>query len=131
MVREENFLNFSSRARNGFRASPHESGDALICCGVTPVAAARRRSGHDNRRTAAVKSRQAAIPAAVGIAKASAVYFHPPVSFRMVSSVVEQGQCIREKSSVLTAVAHVQPLAVSSARISGRLSMEKRLPREV
>ena len=59
------------------------------------------------------------IPVTVGRRRHRAVHFKLPVSFLMVRSVVEQGQCIREKSIVLMAVIQVQPLltkALSSAK---------------
>ena len=46
----------------------------------------------------------------------------------MVQSVVEHGQCSRKNSTALTAVVHVQPLAVSSACICASPSESPRLP---
>ena len=59
-------------------------------------------------RAKAVKKIQAPTPAAVGSAAARAVHFQLPVSLWMVMRVVEQGQCIREKSITLIAVTQVQ-----------------------
>ena len=76
----------------------------------------------------AVKAMQQSMPHAVGMAAASAVHFQLPVSLRTVHSVVEQGQCISENSTVLTAVVHVQPLRHSSARSAAGSSRPVRLP---
>ena len=54
--------------------------------------------------------------------------FRLPDSLRMVRRVVVQGQCIREKSMVLTAVIQVQPLFTSKSLSCARLSNSKRLP---
>ena len=67
------------------------------------------------------------IPVTVGSAAARAVHFKLPVSFLMVRSVVEQGQCIREKSIVLMAVIQVQPLLTKSSLICERLSSSRML----
>lgn len=71
---------------------------------------------------------QMIIPVTVGSAAARAVHFKLPVSFLMVRSVVEQGQCIREKSIVLMAVIQVQPLLTKSSLICERLSSSRMLP---
>ena len=52
---------------------------------------------------------QAIIPIAVGKAAARKAYFRLPVSFFIVISVVEQGQCISENKITHSAVARVQP----------------------
>ena len=49
------------------------------------------------------------IPVTVGTRKEATVHFTLWVSFFIVRQVVEQGQCIRENSMVLTAVIQVQP----------------------
>ena len=49
------------------------------------------------------------IPAAVGSRNASAVHLRLPVSFFIVSRVVEQGQCISVKIINHTAVRTLQP----------------------
>ena len=59
---------------------------------------------------------------------ASSVHFALPVSRRIVQSVGEHGQCSRKNSTALTAVVHVQPLAVSSACICASPSASPRLP---
>ena len=68
------------------------------------------------------------MPITVGKRAATAVHFQLPVSFRIVMSVVEQGQCIRQKSMVLTAVIQVHPFAIKSSRIWARLSSSMMLP---
>ncbi len=45
----------------------------------------------------------------VGSSAPTSVHFQLPVSLRMVSSVVEQGQWFIEKIMVFKAVSHVQP----------------------
>ena len=52
---------------------------------------------------------QVMIPMMGGRIAASPVHFQLLVSFLMVSKVVEQGQCSKEKSMVLIAVIHVHP----------------------
>ena len=54
-------------------------------------------------------------PVIVGTKNDIAVHFHEPVSFFIVINEVEQGQCIREKSIVHTAVNQVQPLLISKS----------------
>ena len=63
--------------------------------------------------TAELKSMQITIPNTVGSAAANAVHFKLPVSFFMVISVVEHGQCIRQKIIKHIAVTHVQPFDAS------------------
>ena len=46
----------------------------------------------------------------------------------MVKRVVEQGQCIKEKSMTLIAVTHVQPLSTSSCLSSSRLFISIKFP---
>ena len=53
-------------------------------------------------------SRQPASPANVGRITAAAVHFQEPVSFRMVSMVVEQGQWNRVNHSTQSTVTPVQ-----------------------
>lgn len=61
------------------------------------------------------------IPARMGRINASRVNRLLPVSFFIVSTVVEQGQCISENSMTQTAVTGVQPFSrkirFSSARL--------------
>ncbi len=64
----------------------------------------------------------------VGSRNARTVHLRLPVSFFMVRRVVEQGQCIREKSMVQIAVTQVQPFATNNVFISARLSSSKMLP---
>ena len=71
---------------------------------------------------------QQMIPREAGRKAASAVHFQLPVSFFMVQSVVEQGQCIRENNMVQRAVVAVHPWAVKSAFISMRLPVSAMLP---
>ena len=71
---------------------------------------------------------QQRMPREVGRMAESAVHRQLPVSFRIVSRVVEQGQCMREKAIVQSAVLRLQPLAVKSVFISMRLSVPERLP---
>ena len=61
------------------------------------------------------------IPRIVGIAAAANMHPMLPVSFFMVSRVVEQGQWNREKITVLRAVITVQPLFSRSCLSAGRL----------
>ena len=68
------------------------------------------------------------MPTAVGIIKESTVHLKLFVSFFIVIRVVEQGQCIREKSMVLTAVIQVQPFADSNALSSAYPVMLLRVP---
>lgn len=58
----------------------------------------------------------------VGIAAARAVHFRLPVSFFMVKSVVEHGQCISEKTIKQSAVTAVHPFCVKSSRKTDVLS---------
>lgn len=50
-------------------------------------------------------------PNAVGNTAASSTHFSLPVSFLTVSNVVEQGQCIRQNTTIQIAVVMLQPLA--------------------
>ena len=68
---------------------------------------------HRNRRAALAKRKHTANPVIVGIRKANIVHLMLPVSFLIVISVVEHGQCIREKSAVLPAVIQFHPFAAS------------------
>ena len=60
---------------------------------------------------------QIRIPVNVGITAAKTVHFKLPVSFFIVSRVVEHGQCISEKIMVLSAVIKVHPLFTNNSRI--------------
>ncbi len=62
-----------------------------------------------NKRTMVLNKKQTVMPHTVGTRKDTAVHRRLWVSLRMVSTVVAQGQCIRENRIVLTAVVHVQP----------------------
>ena len=62
--------------------------------------------------------------------KESSIHLTLPVSFRMVRSVVEQGQCMREKSMTLIAVTQVQPLATRSCRMESRFPSSSSVPSE-
>ena len=53
-------------------------------------------------------------PVIVGIITEAAVHFRSAVSFFIVKTAVEHGQWNRLNKSILAAVAHVQPLSVSS-----------------
>ena len=66
---------------------------------------------------------QAIMPIAVGRAQASRVYFRLPVSFLIVITVVEQGQCISENRIKQIAVKSVQPFSVSISRTYDALSI--------
>lgn len=67
-------------------------------------------------------------PVTVGTSQDIAVHFMLCVSFRMVRQVVEQGQCIRENSMVLTAVIQVQPLATRRSFKTDRSLISRMLP---
>ena len=60
-------------------------------------------------------------PAAVGSRNASAVHLRLPVSFFIVSRVVEHGQCISVKIIKQTAVRTLQPFDKKRARVSDKL----------
>lgn len=77
---------------------------------------------------ACVNKKQHIIPARVGIINASSVQRMLPVSFFMVSKVVEQGQCINENSIVFTAVTQVQPFSTKSCFNSCRLFISVIVP---
>ena len=64
----------------------------------------------------------------MGMSKEAAVHLRLWVSFLMVMRVVEQGQCIREKSMVHTAVSQVQPFSTNSEWRAVRLSISSKLP---
>ena len=61
-------------------------------------------------------STQSAAPKAVGKAAARTAQRMPPLSFFIVRSVVEHGQCSSEKIITHAAVACVQPFAASTPR---------------
>ena len=70
----------------------------------------RTKNYKENKREAAKwMPMQHKMPSKVGRAAARKVHFRLPVSFFMVSRVVEQGQCMREKVMVQMAVTQVQP----------------------
>lgn len=75
-----------------------------------------------------VMRKQAPNPQIVGMENAAAVHFKLPVSLRMVSRVVEQGQCIREKTAVQRAVVQVQPFALRTSFRAAKFSYPSRLP---
>ena len=77
-----------------------------------------------------VKRIHASIPAAVGINAAKKVHRQLLVSFRMVRSVVEQGQCIKENNMKFIAVIKVHPCAASRLCICVRSFISVRLPWE-
>lgn len=68
------------------------------------------------------------IPVIVGTAKEMAVHLILCVSFFIVRQVVEQGQCINEKSITQTAVSQVQPLSIKSRFSSDKLAISIILP---
>lgn len=76
----------------------------------------------------AVNRKQITNPVTDGTSQETAVHFQLCVSFRMVRQVVEQGQCIREKSMVLTAVTQVQPLDTKRSRKTDKSLISKILP---
>lgn len=86
------------------------------------------RTFYTNNRATAVKAKHSTIPQTVGTRKDITVHLRLPDSFRIVRRVVVQGQCIREKSMVLTAVIQVQPLFTSNSLSCARLSNSRRLP---
>ena len=68
------------------------------------------------------------MPTSVGIAAASRVHLKLPVSFFIVSSAVEQGQCISEKIITFTAVFTVHPFKVKSRYVSARAAVSLSVP---
>ena len=68
-------------------------------------------------------------PKTVGIAKESNVHLTLEHSFFIVRQVVEQGQCIKQKSDVQRAVSQVHPLFKNSVFNSVKFSYSTRLPR--
>lgn len=94
---------------------------AFAFCYISPNCHITSSAARDTRK-------QNSIPVTVGIRKAAAIHLTPPVSFRIVRSVVEHGQCMRENSIVQTAVTHVQPLSTKSWCICVRLSISRMLP---
>lgn len=72
--------------------------------------------------------KQSPMPQAVGIIAAAAVHFRLPVSFLIVISVVEQGQCIKEKIMVQTAVMGVQPFCRNISLHSERFVISLNVP---
>lgn len=77
---------------------------------------------------AVVNKKHTTIPVTVGTRKEAIVHFTLCVSFLIVRHVVEQGQCIRENSMVLTAVIQVQPWLTSKSRSTDRSLISSRLP---
>ena len=75
--------------------------------------------------------KQRAIPQAVGISAANTLHFILPVSFFMVISVVEHGQCISEKVIVHIAVMGVQPFAINNSFIMERLAASLSVPEDM
>lgn len=71
------------------------------------------------------------IPMIVGSIKANNVHFKLPVSFFMVISVVEHGQCISVKIIIFTAVNQFQPFCTKSSFISKMFSNSVRLPWDI
>ena len=67
----------------------------------------RQPHARPSRRAAEATRKQTAMPMPVGMAMESRVHLALFVSLPMVRQVVEQGQCIREKSMVHTAVSPV------------------------
>ncbi len=67
-------------------------------------------------------------PVTVGTSQETAVHFMLCVSFLMVRQVVEQGQCIKENSMVLTAVIQVQPFATKSSFKTDKSLISRMLP---
>ena len=68
-------------------------------------------------------------PKTVGIMKESNVHLTLEHSFFIVRQVVEQGQCIKQKSDVQRAVSQVHPLLKNSVFNSAKFSYSTRLPR--
>lgn len=83
---------------------------------------------YTNNLKIAVKTIQIIMPAIVGITAANAVHFKLPVSFFIVISVVEQGQCIREKIIVQIPVVQLHPFATKIFFISKTLVISVKLP---
>lgn len=70
------------------------------------------------------------MPVSVGTKNETTVHLRLSVSFLIVINVVEQGQCISEKSITETAVSHVQPFETSSVFNAVRLSNDASVPRD-
>ena len=83
---------------------------------------------HTNSFATLVNRIQAQMPITVGSAAASPVHFQLPVSFLIVSRVVEQGQCISENSIMLMAVIQVQPWSTKRARMASKSDSSRILP---
>ena len=64
--------------------------------------------------TAKLNIKHSVIPMIVGVSMETRVHLRLPVSFFIVKQVVAQGQCIRENSSMETAVVQLQPFCTSS-----------------
>ena len=77
-----------------------------------------------------LRKTQKIIPQEVGIRAARAVHLRLPVSFFIVSRVVEHGQCISIKISTQRAVPAVQPFARKMLCISSRLTEADRADRD-
>lgn len=67
----------------------------------------------------------------VGSNTETAVHLRLPVSFFIVSTVVEQGQCVREKIITEIAVFTVQPFEIKSSRIAVMEESSVRLPVDI
>lgn len=78
-----------------------------------------------------MNKKHAEIPIRVGTANAARVHFMLPVSFFTVKSVVEQGQCIREKRITFIAVTAVQPFEIKRFFISKRESESVSVPADM
>ena len=72
-----------------------------------------------------------AMPNNVGKRNETMVHLKLPLSFWMVMSVVEHGQCIRIKTTAHIAVVMVQPLAPRIEPIDAKLSVDVRTPPDV
>lgn len=87
-----------------------------------------RKKLYTNILNIVVKSIHIAMPATVGITAAKAVHLKLPVSFFIVISVVEHGQCISEKIIVQIPVVQLHPLATKMFFISKTLVISVKLP---
>ncbi len=73
-------------------------------------------------------AKHSAKPHIAGTANETNVHLRLFVSFFIVSSVVEHGQCMSMNSSVQTAVVIVHPFAIKSERSSERLESSISVP---
>ena len=81
-----------------------------------------------NRQKLATK-KQTKKPKTVGVTMERNVHLKLAHSFFIVRQVVEQGQCIKQKSDVQRAVSQVQPLSANNIFNSAKFSYSTRLPR--